>query len=303
MFAKNVLNTRTAACTGVAVLALVAVAGCGSSKSAGAASPIGSATVGGAPTSSSPSQSATATATALPPAAEIQAILGKTTSDQSVTVAGTSTSKNGTSQFSGQEQFGDNFAMQMNVGTGNTSTTMILTTTALYMKSAQMAALAKGKAWVEIAVTGSSGAGSLLAGDLNSIRTENPTQQLQALLASDNLKDVGPATVNGQQTEHYSGTIDPSTTYSGAAASKYLTPAQVQTLVQADKTAGITSEDLDVWVGSNGLPAEVKASSQSSVLGATTSDMLFTNWGGATAITAPPASEVADISSLLGGAQ
>jgi hypothetical protein len=305
MFMKNSAFTKTAICTGVAVAALTAVAGCNSSKAstagriAGAASTASTASTAGTSTSS-----AAAAPVKLAPAAAIQVILGKASSgNQSVTVTGTSTSKSGNSQFTGQEQFGSDYAMQVNETSNGASTSVILTGNAFYIKSPAMASLTGGKPWAELDLSGTGTVNSAFEGALQSMRSEDPTQQLQAMLASDDLTDVGPATVNGVQTEEYSGTIDPATAFSSSATAKYLTQAQIQSMQSALKAAGITSEQLEVWVGPNSLPAEVKVTTDSSVLGTTTSDMFFTNWGAAVTVTPPPASQVSPLSSLLGGSQ
>jgi hypothetical protein len=61
----------------------------------------------------------------------------------------------------------------------------------------------------------------------------------------------------------------------------------------------VTTETIDLWVASDGLPVRVSVSSNSAN-GAVKADMHLSDWGKPVTITAPPANQVGDISSMLG---
>jgi hypothetical protein len=293
MFMKQAIFSKPALCTGIAAVALAAAAGCTTAGTSNTSTK----TAAGAGAGSA------AASIRLTPVAAIQAMIDKTSGDQSVTVTGTSTSKAGNSQFSGQEQTGTNYAMQMTATSDGAATSMILTDDAFYIKSPAISALTGGKPWAQFDISGTGVVATAMQAAVQTMRSEDPSQQLQEMLASDNLADVGSATVNGVQTVHYSGTVDPATAFASSTTAKYLTPAQIQSIQAVLKAEGITSEQIDVWVGSNDLPVELKTAAKSAVLGTTTSDVFFTNWGGGLTVTLPPASQVGNVSSLLGGSQ
>jgi hypothetical protein len=66
------------------------------------------------------------------------------------------------------------------------------------------------------------------------------------------------------------------------------------------KAGGVTKETIDLWVASDSsLPVRVDVSSSTSA-GAFKVDMHLSDWGKPVSISAPPADQVGDISSMLG---
>jgi hypothetical protein len=289
MFTKGAAFTRTAVGTGIALIALASVAGCDSTKS--------STSGAGAPAGAPP------TPVKLSPAAAIRSMLSKASAgDQSVSVDGTIVSAAGTDKFTGQEEFGSQFGMKMNMAAAGQPVVFMLIGDTIYMQDAQLSGELNGKQWLEMNLNDLGQVGASAENEMQNLKSQNPVQELQTMLASQDLKDVGPATVDGRQTEHYSGTVDPQTAFTANGGTNGLTAAQVQLLENGFKTAGITAEQIDVWVGSSGLPVEVKTGSTTKA-GAVSTDMTFSNWGAPVTLTAPPADQTENLTSLLGGSK
>jgi hypothetical protein len=270
---------------GVAV-ALAAVAGC-STSSAGNGSTNGSGGNGGG-------------AADLSPAAFIKAALTKASDDKTVHVTGTITAAGTDLTMTADEQFGNNIELSMNLDAAGSTISEVMIGNKLYMKIPQLSAELGGKTWAELDLSSLGSLGSTFQSLIDSTKNSDPTQQLQPLLASGNVHKVGTETVDGVQAVHYAGTIDPSTAFDSAPAAKNLTPDQIAQLKSVMKTAGVTSEAVDAWVASDGLPVRVTVSSSTSQ-GAVKVDMHMSNWGKPVSIAAPPADQVGDLSSMLGG--
>lgn len=270
---------------GVAV-ALAAVAGC-STSSTGNGSTNGGGGGGGA--------------LDLSPAAFIKAALTKASDDKTVHVTGSITAAGTDATMTADEQFGNNIELSMNLDAAGTTISEIMVGDKLYMKIPQLSAELGGKTWAELDLSSLGSLGSTFQALIDSTKNSDPTQQLQPLLASGNLHKVGTETVDGVQAEHYAGTLDPATALDSSFAAKNLTPDQIAQLKSLMKAGGVTNETVDVWVAqTDGLPVRLTVSSSTSA-GALKVDMHMTDWGKPVSIAAPPADQVGDISSLLGG--
>jgi hypothetical protein len=110
------------------------------------------------------------------------------------------------------------------VSDGTLNLTEILTDKAMYIK---MAALSKetGKPWVKIPFSDISGnQGALLSQMVNSVKNDNPAQQITMVSASKNVRVVGTQVIDGVRTTEYAGS------FTAAAAMAALSPSQRQTL-------------------------------------------------------------------------
>ncbi len=268
-----------------AALGLAAIAGCTSSGGSGNAS--GSATGG-------------SNAVQLSPAAFIKDALTKASNDKTVRVNATMTSGAFSGTLSGQEQF-DPLALSMTMNMSSIDMSEILVGDTIYVKMPQLSSMLGGKAWAKMNLSSMGSLGSSFQSLLDSAKNSDPTQQLQPLLASGDLHKVGTETVDGVQAEHYAGTVDPATAFDSSQAAKNLTPAQVAQLKSLMKDSGITTETIDVWVASSGLPVREMVSSNTSQ-GAFKMDMHLSDWGAPVSISAPPADPVPDLSWMMGGA-
>lgn len=151
--------------------------------------------------------------------------------------------------------------------------------------------LPSGKSWLKLdlgALAGTAGLGSVDQAD--------PQQYLQQLLASKNTQKVGTDTIGGEQMTHYRTTIDPSARLGDLPAN---VRAQARKALQQLGTKGIPA---DVWVDSNGLlrRESVSLAFGKALQGATMSmTMNLHDFGTAVTVSAPPADEVFDATSLL----
>jgi hypothetical protein len=93
-----------------------------------------------------------------------------------------------------------------------TAMTDIVSTKAVYLKSAAFSALTgqTGKTWIEIPLSDLSGsAGSALSSLLQNVQNGDPLTQTRMLAASKNVHKVGPQVIDGVRTTHYAGTFTP----------------------------------------------------------------------------------------------
>jgi hypothetical protein len=259
------------AATGAA-LAVVAVAGCSAAKSV----------------------TKTASNVMLSPLDALQTALTTANKDNTVKVTGSVSASGVNMQMNGVEQFAP-LEMSMNVtidsaATGDMTMSEVYDGTTFYLKDPELASLDGGKPWAKYDLSGMGAAGSSAQSMLTSAKNETPTASLEPLLASGDLKSLGSATVDGQQTTHYAGTLT-SAQIASLTARQGLTAAQAQQVKQLMQSGGIQSETIDVWIGSNNLPVQVKTVADAST-GAASTTMVFSDWGAAAAITDPPADQV-----------
>jgi len=269
------------------VLALLA--GCGAKTATTSSAATSTSNAGASAAASSGGASASSAAAA--PAAMLQAALTDSSSDKSVTFTGSFTSAQGTGQMSGQEQFAPQFAMSMNLTSPQATVSEIWIGSTIYMKDAALTGALGGKTWVSFNLTAMGALGSTMSAETGTLKNANPANLIEAMLVSDNLANLGSQTVDGVQTTHYSGTIDPATAYDSPLAKKYLTPAQILQLQSVDSAAGASTEKIDLWLASDGLPVQIVIVDTTSA-GNTTSTMRFSDWGQSVSISAPPSDEV-----------
>jgi hypothetical protein len=282
------------------VVSLVALAGCSSSGKT--VTPVaGSTASGGSTSSGSTAGSGGGNAPVLTAAGSVQLSLTKMTSENSVKITGTNSggSAGTSSTLSGVYQ-GSPVEFDMNVVTtggaaaGNTS--MVYDGTNFYMEVPELQAMAGGKPWVEFSQASlSSGIGATFAPLVSTLKNNSGGVQLQALLASGTLQNLGTSTVNGVQATQYSGTLS-SAQMAAMDTVSGLTPAQVAQVKQLFQESGTTSEQINLWIDSNGLPVQVKVVTTSSAIGTTTDVTDFSDWGAPVTIAVPPASEIGTIS-------
>ena len=280
------MRKRIGLIAGGAAVALAAVAGCSTSSAGNGTNGSGGNNGGGVAD--------------LSPAAFIKAALTKASGDKTVHVTGSITAAGTAATMTGDEQFGDNLEVSMDLVASGATISEVMIGGKLYMKIPELSAELGGKTWAELDLSSLGTLGSTFQSLIDSTKNSDPTQQLQPLLASGDVHKVGSETVDGVQADHYAGTVDPTTAFDSGLAAKNLTADQINQLKSLMKTAGVTSETIDVWVASDGLPVRLTVSSNTSQ-GALKFDMHMSNWGKPVSITAPPADQVGDISSLLGG--
>jgi hypothetical protein len=139
---------------------------------------------------------------------------------------------------------------------------------------------------------------------LASANSDNPTQVLANLaVVSDNVTNVGAATIDGTATTQYRATVDLTkeavkvTAKDGAKAGQLIT--------QEAQSLGTHTLPVEVWVDSNGLARQVEeevpipaaSTGATNGSGSATLTMTFSNFGTPAILTPPPSSQVADITS------
>ena len=204
-----------------------------------------------------------------------------------------------TADLSAQEEYRPELEMSMSIGAGGQNISDVLVGSTIYLQYPGLSTMTQGKPWAKIDLTKAGGAVGSLSTIPNQAKNYDPTTQLSALLASGDVSKVGQETVDGQQTTHYSGTLTSAQVLALGTSQAHLTADQVAQLQTEFKTAGIKSEAIDLWIGADKLPVEIKILQQAS----TTSvkmDMHLSDWGAKVNIGAPPADQVFDLTGKLG---
>ena len=251
--------------------------------------------------------------TALNPVAAVASAESKLTSASAQTVqlrGTTSLAGLGDVHLTGAEQFAPSVAADLKMtfsgsqlaAMSNGPMEIILKDNIGYLNLGTLGAqLTNGKQWLKLDLSsvatlpGSTGSLSSLS-KVN--QNADPAQQMRLLLASGDLKRVGTETVDGVKSTHYTGTVDPVRVVQQHAGSN-LTPDDVSKLKDALQQAGITSENIDLWLSqATSLPVEIKVSANSTTAGQIATDLHFSDWGRPVSITAPPDDQVVDISQL-----
>ncbi|QKW08580.1 hypothetical protein HUT18_21635 [Streptomyces sp. NA04227] len=159
------------------------------------------------------------------------------------------------------------------------------------------AAQADGKHWIhysyddlEDLVGGSSGAYMK-----DQLQNSTPNQSVKLLLASGDVRKVGEEKVRGEQTTHYSGTVEVADL---AAKNSNLSADQLADLKKQLQASGITTETIDIWVNDENLMVK-KVEKADTAQGALNSTAYYSNYGIHVTSEAPPADDTVDFQELL----
>ncbi|WP_369261303.1 hypothetical protein [Streptomyces sp. R35] len=127
------------------------------------------------------------------------------------------------------------------------------------------------------------------------MQNTTPNQSVKLLLASGDVKKVGEDRVRGEQTTHYSGTVNVADL---ATKSSNLSASQLADLKKQLTAAGVSTEKVDIWVnGDDLLVKKVEKGELSS--GTMSSTAYYSDYGVKVSATEPPASDTADFKDLL----
>ncbi|MEV0735997.1 hypothetical protein AB0I51_08500 [Streptomyces sp. NPDC050549] len=168
---------------------------------------------------------------------------------------------------------------------------------AYYAKMGEkFAAQAGGKHWIKYAyddlakLGGSSGAYLK-----DQMQNSTPNQSVKLLLASGDVKKVGAESVRGQQTTHYSGTVNVADL---ATKNSNLTASQLAGLKKQLTSAGVSTERVDIWINAKDLLVKkVEKGEMSS--GEYSQTAYYSDYGVKVEATVPPASDTEDFMALL----
>jgi hypothetical protein len=165
----------------------------------------------------------------------------------------------------------------------------------LYMKMPALAARS-GKPWIGISLDKlkeSSGLDPKAMQDQGS--QGDPTVNAKMLTASKDVRSVGTETVGGVSTTHYRGTF---------AMQEALAKLSGEQRAEAQKSlgqSGIDKMTFDLWVDGQQLPRKMSMATPPGAKLDIKMTMTYTAFNAPLSITAPPKSQVADGSDLMGG--
>jgi hypothetical protein len=271
-----------------AVAVVAAVAGCSGPSATGATRP-------GTAKPDTQSAAKAGTGGAPEPVRAVQAAFATASKDTSVTIHGTVGGPDtATETFAGVERFLP-VELSMTVTSSGAGArlgdmSVIYDGSDVYLKSRAYAAQDGGRPWAEFSAS-SPGGGGAAASVLGTIKNESPTAQVQPLLASSDVKDLGAQEIDGVQTTHYSGTLDAAQVQKTASI-EGLTAAQLEQIKQELRQTGESTETIDVWIDAAGLPVRTRDTA-TTASGPDTTVMDFSGWGAPVSITDPPADQVA----------
>lgn len=144
----------------------------------------------------------------------------------------------------------------------------------------------KGKHWMRIdvdAVLGEQGARFVE-------KSADPTAGLRYIGLSRNTEDLGEQTIRGKKATHYRATID---TDDMAAKNGLLSPEEKGNLLNS-VTGPVDTITIDIWVDDQDLPVKLVQE-----IGNVKVSADFMKFGSTKAVTAPPASDTADLSDAV----
>lgn len=207
-------------------------------------------------------------------------------------VAGHSITATGSGAFDYAHEIGDVLMVIPQIG----QMRMLMVPGVFYLQLGGLMAQAMpaGTSWVKVDL---SEIGKLSGVDLQGLmdqaQQQNPVDNLKVLAQAGDVHKVGPATVRGVPTTHYTGHIsisDVAGFYKGALS---------QQLSSIDKKIGNQPIGVDVWLDDQGLPRRM--GENFSVDGMTmrlTMDLY--DFGTPVQVAPPPANQVVDVTSLMG---
>ncbi|TPQ19761.1 hypothetical protein [Streptomyces sporangiiformans] len=153
-----------------------------------------------------------------------------------------------------------------------------------------------GKHWIRYAYDDltdlAGGSGAYLR---DQMQNTTPNQSVKLLLASGDVKKVGEEKVRGQNTTHYSGTVDVADL---AGRNSNLTKDQLADMKRQLEHAGVTTETVDIWVNDDDLLVK-KTEKGELATGSMSSTAYYSDYGVEVSAEEPPASDTADFKDLM----
>ncbi|NEB00015.1 hypothetical protein [Streptomyces sp. SID13726] len=148
----------------------------------------------------------------------------------------------------------------------------------------RFAAKLGGKHWLKYAYDDlkSLGGGADLAAQM---RSTTPNQSVKLLLDSEDVREIGEETVDGQSTTHYSGTVRVEDVTDTGLRGRL-------------RDAGVTGETVDIWVNEKNLLVK-KVEKTSTANGRVTQTAHYSDYGVEVDVQEPPAADTADFKALL----
>jgi hypothetical protein len=162
-----------------------------------------------------------------------------------------------------------------------------------YMQIPGMAAQT-GKSWVSLSLADASKVGGLdLSHVFDQAAQSGPAQALTLLSRAGTVRNLGPETIRGVKTTHYSGTVNL------AKIIAELAPALSAQLRPMASQLGVTTLQIDLWLRADLLPVRV-VEAYPSKLGAVRVQLDVLGYNVPVTVTAPPASDTVDFAQFSG---
>ncbi|MEU6442279.1 DUF6612 family protein [Streptomyces sp. NPDC047046] len=186
--------------------------------------------------------------------------------------------------------------------------TMRWTGSVMYMDVGEEgAAELDGKRWMKIDLAAAAKAGGAEGQDamkqfdqLMGSFGQGPATQIDMLSAADDVKYVGAEKVGGAEAKHFRGTVSAEALLDTTDALKSL-DAKTRKQVQDNlKKSGVTSEQIDLWIGPDDLLVRADTIANSKQ-GKISTKATYKDFGGALKVTAPPAGQTMDLMKMLQG--
>jgi hypothetical protein len=153
-----------------------------------------------------------------------------------------------------------------------------------------------GKHWIRYAYDDladlAGGSGAYLR---DQMQNTTPNQSVKLLLASGDVKKVGEEKVRGQDTTHYSGTVDVADL---AGRNSNLSKDQLADMKRQLENAGVTTETVDIWVNDDDLLVK-KTEKGELATGSMSSTAYYSDYGVEVSAEEPPAGDTADFKDLM----
>ncbi|GGX73644.1 hypothetical protein [Streptomyces fructofermentans] len=127
------------------------------------------------------------------------------------------------------------------------------------------------------------------------MQNTTPNQSVKLLLASGDVQRVGAEKVRGENTTHYSGTVDVADL---ASRSSNLSEEQLADMKRQLQQAGVTTETIDIWVNEDDLLVK-KVEKGELATGPMSSTAYYSDYGADASVAEPPASDTADFKDLM----
>ncbi|NNN35850.1 hypothetical protein HLK59_36910 [Streptomyces sp. S3(2020)] len=127
------------------------------------------------------------------------------------------------------------------------------------------------------------------------MQNTTPNQSVKLLLASGDVKKVGAEKVRGQETTHYSGTVDVADL---AGKNSSLSASQLADLKKQLEQAGVTTQQVDIWVNDQDLLVK-KVEKGRMATGDLTQTAYYSDYGVKVSAEEPAASDTQDFKELL----
>ncbi|MEV7890381.1 hypothetical protein ACWD3I_38665 [Streptomyces sp. NPDC002817] len=127
------------------------------------------------------------------------------------------------------------------------------------------------------------------------MQNTTPNQSVKLLLASGDVKKVGAEKVRGQETTHYSGTVDVADL---AGKNSSLSASQLADLKKQLEQAGVTTQQVDIWVDDQDLLVK-KVEKGRMATGDLTQTAYYSDYGVKISAEEPAASDTQDFKELL----